>query len=76
MPAKDLQKLIMEIRQFKEEMRATGTLAALTLRIDESDRKIEKLEGRVGLLEDRHADGSTSTDVGSLLDTIEQLNHV
>ncbi|CAG5042934.1 unnamed protein product [Parnassius apollo] len=81
MPAKDLQLLIMEVRQFKEEMRATrlqmellnGTLAALALRIDESDKKIEKLEARVDLLEDRHADSSTSTDVRSLLDTIEQL---
>ncbi|CAG5048108.1 unnamed protein product [Parnassius apollo] len=81
MPAKDLQLLIVEVRQFKEEMRATrlqmellnGTLAALALRIDESDRKIEKLVARVGLLEDRHANSSTSTDVGSLLDTIEQL---
>ncbi|CAG4962036.1 unnamed protein product [Parnassius apollo] len=48
-----------------------GTLLGLALRTDESYGKIEKLEASVGLLEGRNS--STVTDVGSLLNTIEQL---
>ncbi|KOB51849.1 Zinc finger DNA binding protein [Operophtera brumata] len=78
----DLQMLMAEVRQFREELRATrlqmemlnGTMVGLVLRIDEFDQTIDKLQVRVGGLESRLADRNAfASRDDSLVHIVEQL---
>ncbi|XP_053603583.1 uncharacterized protein LOC128671267 [Plodia interpunctella] len=76
----DMQVFLLEARQWREEMKAmrvqlgifTTTIAKLTEKLEDSDRRCNQLEGRVNSLENQISELNSNSDK-SLLATIEQL---
>ncbi|XP_063358731.1 uncharacterized protein LOC134648180 [Cydia amplana] len=73
--ASDIQQLVVELRLFREEMRALRvTVATLTTKIDACDGRIDSLCTRVEALENNTASVSVGKNTeASLADTVAQL---
>lgn len=79
----DIQSLIVEFRQFREEMKATRmqmevlntTMSKLATRVDACDSRIDQLAARLDILECRANDGPVVAERadGSLMETVLQL---